>query len=187
MRVGKWGLKFKNMTHMPKNVRIRHMWKMYKLMRLFVNYPYRTGAGSKEWYDFQHQGIDQEKFKQFLLYQKKFLYSWKARFEDLTRLWFGWNTDTTPEGLEREYRRMHDIELAIAGCLKKGYIECIFFPNIRLTEKGSRLGNSLGFVIGNELLSEYSDAKIFIGSILGSLLLAKVVKIAWDWLVHIRM
>lgn len=167
------------------------MWRIYKILCYLREYLYREDAEQFDWCKLQQRGINEEDFKNFLLYQKRYLESWKSRFlchqgyfYKLCRRFlhrhFGLLLSAPQKGLKKEQDRLHKIDLAIEGSIKREYLnsdnQCLKF-----TEKGLRLSRSwgiFGMVFWNECLKEYSVMTIFIGSIS----IVSLLRLFWRWI-----
>ncbi|TSC84761.1 MAG: hypothetical protein G01um101413_145 [Parcubacteria group bacterium Gr01-1014_13] len=163
-----------NVTIKQKRARILDMWRMRQILRYLYEYPFRKGAEQIE----RHQHVPDGTFKSYL-FSHGYLESWQSTLKRIPRYFFGLFLNTSEAELKREHLRNRRIGFLIDECRKKEYVNPELTHNLEITEKGWQFSRSW-LVFFNECLKKYSSITIFVGSILGSLVVAEIAKFGWS-------
>ena len=141
--------------------RIRRMWKCYKLLYLLRAYPYRPGAYQGDKYHITSTGIKKDDFVGYMRF-RRYESVWqklKARLISYGLI----ENKATEAGVARLQKHNNSIDLTIARCREKGYLEPITVTqNLKFTGKGYHFSgwSGLGFI--NEVFREYGPTLSFV-------------------------
>lgn len=142
---------------------------MYKLLRYLRKFPYRKHAKQFEPFDFGGKGIKEESFVNYLIFKTRFMEDWRDTLKRAPRF-FGLMINVSRSGYQRAQRRNIDIDLIIAGCREKGFLESKEKnSNLKITSKGWRFSGFWKGSFLSECMREYSLAQLFIAGIIGGI------------------